>query len=114
MDPPSGERARVVRYEHQAAGDMVHVDIKKVGRIPTGGGWAVHERAKASKRQGTARGAAEEDRGDGGRRLPVRLGVFAAVDGQLVDPGEHAGTLGRHHPDVKPRGTTDRSRFGEV
>jgi len=23
---------------------MVHVDIKKVGRIPTGGGWAAHGR----------------------------------------------------------------------
>lgn len=60
MDPASGQRARVVRYEHQAAGDMVHVDIKKVGRIPTGGGWAVHqrgtERAKASKRQGPGTG----------------------------------------------------------
>ncbi len=26
------------RYEHDAPGDMVHVDIKKLGRIPDGGG----------------------------------------------------------------------------
>ncbi len=60
MDPPTGERARVVRYEHAAPGDLVHVDIKKVGRIPVGGGWAVHERgteaAKASKRKGAGTG----------------------------------------------------------
>ena len=60
LDPPTGEPARVIRYEHAAAGDMVHVDIKKVGRIPTGGGWAVHERgsekAKASKRKGAGTG----------------------------------------------------------
>jgi transposase InsO family protein len=39
---------------------MVHVDIKKVGRIPTGGGWAVHGRgsaaALASKRKGAGTG----------------------------------------------------------
>lgn len=60
MDPPTGEAMRVVRYEHAAAGDMLHVDIKKVGRIPKGGGWAVHERgtdaARASKRKGAGTG----------------------------------------------------------
>lgn len=60
MDPPTGEPMRVVRYEHANAGDMLHVDIKKVGRIPKGGGWAVHERgtdaAKASKRKGAGTG----------------------------------------------------------
>lgn len=28
----------VRRYEHSAPGDLVHVDIKKLGRIPDGGG----------------------------------------------------------------------------
>lgn len=54
MDPPTGEPMRVIRYEHERPGDMVHVDIKKVGRIPKGGGWAVHgqgtDEARASKR----------------------------------------------------------------
>ena len=31
-------RARPVRYEHPHPGDLVHVDIKKQGRIPDGGG----------------------------------------------------------------------------
>jgi transposase InsO family protein len=29
----------VVRYEHPAPGDLLHVDVKKLGNIPDGGGW---------------------------------------------------------------------------
>ena len=29
----------VVRYEHQAPGDLLHADVKKLGNIPAGGGW---------------------------------------------------------------------------
>ena len=29
---------RPIRYEHSAPGDLVHLDIKKLGRIPDGGG----------------------------------------------------------------------------
>jgi len=47
------------RYEWPAPGDMVHVDVKKIGRIPDGGGWAVHGRGsarhKASQRVGRKR-----------------------------------------------------------
>ena len=36
---------RVIRrYEHAAPGDLVHVDIKKLGNIPDGGGHKVHGR----------------------------------------------------------------------
>ncbi|WP_213817156.1 IS481 family transposase, partial [Glaciihabitans sp. dw_435] len=31
-------RPKPIRYEHPAPGDLVHVDIKKQGRIPDGGG----------------------------------------------------------------------------
>lgn len=37
-------RRQVVRYEHPHPGDLVHVDIKKLGRIPDGGGWRVRGR----------------------------------------------------------------------
>jgi transposase InsO family protein len=30
---------QVVRYEHPAPGDLLHVDVKKLGNIPAGGGW---------------------------------------------------------------------------
>ena len=35
----------VVRYERERPGELVHVDVKKQGRIPDGGGWRVHGRA---------------------------------------------------------------------
>ncbi len=49
LDRPTGRVIR--RYEHAAPGDLVHVDIKKLGRIPTGGGWRVHGRSQAGVRQ---------------------------------------------------------------
>jgi len=32
-------KAKAVRYEHATPGDMIHIDVKKLGRIPAGGGW---------------------------------------------------------------------------
>ena len=32
-------RATDERYEHPRPGDLLHVDVKKLGRIPGGGGW---------------------------------------------------------------------------
>ncbi len=40
LDPASGRRIR--RYEKSVAGELVHVDIKKFGKIPDGGGWRAH------------------------------------------------------------------------
>jgi len=37
MDRPTGRVIR--RYERDRPGELVHVDIKKLGRIPEGGGW---------------------------------------------------------------------------
>jgi transposase InsO family protein len=39
----------VVRYQRDRPGDLVHVDVKKQGRIPDGGGWRVHGRGKAPR-----------------------------------------------------------------
>ncbi|WP_343998164.1 helix-turn-helix domain-containing protein, partial [Microcella frigidaquae] len=45
-----------VRFEAAAPGDIVHVDIKKLGRIPDGGGWHVHGRGSPQdRRAGAAR-----------------------------------------------------------
>ena len=49
LDRPTGRVIR--RYEHAHPGDLVHVDIKKLGRIPTGGGWKAHGRGQAGRRQ---------------------------------------------------------------
>ena len=48
LDPPTG---RIIRYEKNVPGELVHVDIKKMGRIPEGGGWRVHGRAKRDQSQ---------------------------------------------------------------
>lgn len=44
LDPLTGIRIRASRatdrrYERDAPGDMIHIDVKKLGRIPDGGGW---------------------------------------------------------------------------
>jgi transposase InsO family protein len=49
LDRATGRVIR--RYEHAAPGDLVHVDVKKVGRIPDGGGWRVHGRAARPNRK---------------------------------------------------------------
>jgi transposase InsO family protein len=33
-----------VRYERQRPGELIHIDVKKLGRIPDGGGWRAHGR----------------------------------------------------------------------
>ena len=40
--PLRARRRPVRRYEHAAPGDLIHMDIKKLGRIPDGGGHRVH------------------------------------------------------------------------
>ena len=37
VDVRTGEPIR--RYEHEKPGAMIHVDVKKIGNIPDGGGW---------------------------------------------------------------------------
>jgi transposase InsO family protein len=50
LDPMTGAVIRAskqtaVRYERSRPGELVHMDIKKLGRIPDGGGWRAHGRA---------------------------------------------------------------------
>jgi hypothetical protein len=49
LDRATGRVIR--RYEHAAPGDLVHVDVKKIGRIPDGGGWRIHGRAARPNRR---------------------------------------------------------------
>ncbi|TPW64023.1 IS481 family transposase [Schumannella sp. 10F1B-5-1] len=44
LDPVTGIRIRAsrrtnLRYEHDRPGDLLHIDVTKLGRIPDGGGW---------------------------------------------------------------------------
>src|SRR5437870_4920177 len=49
LDRPT--RAPIRRMEMVRPGELVHVDIKKLGRIPKGGGWRIHGRAATAGRQ---------------------------------------------------------------
>lgn len=42
LDRPTGEPVR--RYERQRPGELIHVDVKKLGRLRDGGGWRIHGR----------------------------------------------------------------------
>ncbi len=49
LDPMTGQvirasKATAVRYERDRPGELAHMDVKKLGRIPPGGGWRVHGR----------------------------------------------------------------------
>ncbi|MCF8558329.1 MAG: IS481 family transposase [Candidatus Nanopelagicales bacterium] len=66
MDRATGE---VIRYERPAPGDLVHVDVKKFGLIPPGGGWKTHGRStemkSRSKRQESRNAQSVQSRGTG-------------------------------------------------
>ena len=54
VDKNTGVRVRKpqpVRYERQSPGELVHVDVKKLGRIPDGGGWRTRGREAGRKRR---------------------------------------------------------------
>ena len=47
LDRATGEPIR--RYEHDKPGDLIHVDVKKLGRVPDGGGWRYVGRQQGEK-----------------------------------------------------------------
>jgi len=62
-------KPKPVRYERVTPGELVHVDVKKLGRIPDGGGWrafgrgsAQHKRARVATDR-AARAGASPSRG---------------------------------------------------
>jgi transposase InsO family protein len=76
-DPATGTRIRGAHmsrrptnaYLHDAPGDLIHVDIKKLGLIPPGGGWrfggrgSTQDRRSRALRDHAARGGAPGSRG---------------------------------------------------
>ena len=53
-DPMTGQlikssKATAVRYERERPGELVHMDVKKLGKIPDGGGWRAHGRAAGGR-----------------------------------------------------------------
>ncbi len=56
-DPLTGvviraSRSSGIRYERERPGELVHMDVKKLGRIPDGGGWRAHGRSEEVRGRG--------------------------------------------------------------
>ena len=47
-----GRRHSDRRYERDHPGELLHVDVKKLGRVPDGGGWRVHGRREEVRGRG--------------------------------------------------------------
>ena len=43
--PIRASKTTAVRYERARPGELIHMDVKKIGRIPDGGGWKANGRA---------------------------------------------------------------------
>ena len=61
-DPLTGQLIRsskstAVRYERDRPGELVHMDVKKIGRIPDGGGWRALGRVAATPERNRRAGA---------------------------------------------------------
>jgi len=84
LDRPTGQLIR--RYERDRPGELIHVDVKKIGRLRDGGGWRVHGRDSLERRRA---------------RTGTRVGyeyVHAAIDDHTrlayaeIHPDEKTGT----------------------
>ena len=54
LDAITGQAIRsskqtAVRYERERPGELIHMDVKKLGKIPDGGGWRAHGRAEGNR-----------------------------------------------------------------
>jgi transposase InsO family protein len=49
---PVRRRHTGIRYERPRPGDLLHIDVKKLGRVPDGGGWRLHGRKEEVRGRG--------------------------------------------------------------
>ena len=77
LDRPTGRVIR--RMESAHCGDLVHVDVKKLGKIPAGGGWRMLGRTAGNHNARADKSSGVEDQ----HRQPVRGYHFlhTAIDG---------------------------------
>jgi len=73
IDPGGSSNRTAARITARYPGHMVHLDVKKVGRIPDGGGWRAHGRGSEQDR------AAQRAKTSGARAGYVYL--HSAIDG---------------------------------
>jgi transposase InsO family protein len=61
LDRATGQPVR--RYERERPGELVHVDIKKLGNIPDGGGWRTAGRGPGKRNRAATPGARRDRHG---------------------------------------------------
>ena len=67
VDLRTGEPIR--RYEHDRPGSLIHVDVKKLGNIPDGGGWRYVGRAQGDRNRAATPGKPKS------KRYEVKMGT---------------------------------------
>jgi transposase InsO family protein len=85
-------RRQVKRYERQRPGELVHVDVKKLGKVPPGGGHRVHGRSIGNQRSGLARRARKHSGASGYHYLHTALDDHSRLAYTEVLPDEQAST----------------------
>jgi transposase InsO family protein len=78
VDRVTGEPIR--RYEMTRPGELVHIDIKKLGNIPDGGGWRAHGRDQGGRNSQAHRDPARPRKVHGRPNLGYCY-VHSAIDG---------------------------------
>ena len=84
LDRPTGTP---IRYERERPGELVHIDVKKLGRIPAGGGWRMRGRSSETRRTKPA--------GNGYDYLHVAVDDHSRVAYVEVHPDERGETCAR-------------------
>ncbi len=79
IDRVTGEPVR--RYEHPYPGSLVHVDVKKLGNVPDGGGWRYLGKAQGlQNRIATARRTGQRSHGTGRHPLVGTAFIHTVLD----------------------------------
>ena len=78
IDRAAGEPIR--RYEHDKPGDMLHMDVKKLGRVPDGGGWRYVGRQQGGKNRSATVGRTGKPRNKWHNPLIGRCYLHTVID----------------------------------
>lgn len=94
IDRATGEPIR--RYEHEHPGDLIHVDVKKLGRIPDGGGWRY-----VGKQQGNKHRTATNRRTQGPRSSNHQPLIGHCYLHTVIDDHSRVAYVEAHHDETK-------------
>jgi transposase len=87
VDRATGEPVR--RYEHATPGALLHMDVKKLGKVPDGGGWRFTGRAQGQRNR-TA--TPTDKRGKDGDKNYGHAYVHTVIDDHMSRAGSDGGS----------------------